>query len=156
LNTQKNLPADQPKAIIRAARVEDCVSLAQLTNELDHPTTPEVISDRFKAAFPPSNYALFVAELSSGDLAGFIELVVERLIDAEPRVDVAGLVVGKSSRGLGIGRMLMDRAERWAIGWGCRIVLLRTNLKRAGAHAFYERIGYEHIKTQKTFRKILH
>jgi GNAT superfamily N-acetyltransferase len=126
-----------------------------LANELDHPTTPEQVSERFKAAALHSNYALFVAELASGDLAGFIELVVERLIDAEPRVDVAGLVVSKASRGLGIGRLLMDHAERWTLERGCRIVLLRTNLKRAGAHACYERIGYEHIKTQKTFRKIL-
>jgi GNAT superfamily N-acetyltransferase len=152
---QKNLPVDRSDIKIRAACIEDCAALAQLTNELGHPTTPEKVSERFNAAFPPSNYALFVAEPLAGGLAGFVELVVERLIDAEPRVDVAGLVVSKSSRGLGIGRMLMDHAERWAIERGCRIVLLRTNLKRSGAHAFYERLGYEHIKTQKTFRKIL-
>ena len=155
MSMEKNSPADRLDVRIRVARIEDCASLAQLTNEFDHPTTPELVSERFKAAFPASNYALFVAELPSGELVGFIELVVERLIDAEPRVDVAGLVVSEPSRGLGIGRMLMDHAERWAIERGCHIVLLRTNLKRAGAHAFYEQIGYEHIKTQKTFRKIL-
>jgi GNAT superfamily N-acetyltransferase len=94
-------------------------------------------------------------ELPSGELAGFMELVVERLIDAAPRVDVAGLVVSKAHRGRGIGRALMAHAEKWAIERGCRIVHLRTNLKRAGAHAFYERLGYEHFKTQKAFRKIL-
>jgi GNAT superfamily N-acetyltransferase len=49
----------------------------------------------------------------------------------------------------------MAHAEKWALEHGCRIVHLRTNLKRAGAHAFYERLGYEHFKTQKAFRKIL-
>lgn len=155
MNTQTNPPADRLDVKIRAARIEDCASLARLANELDHPATSEQVSERFKSAALQSNYALFVAELASGDLAGFIELAVERLIDAEPRVDVAGLVVSKASRGLGIGRLLMDRAERWTLERGCQIVLLRTNLKRAGAHVFYERIGYEHIKTQKTFRKIL-
>jgi GNAT superfamily N-acetyltransferase len=149
-------PLINPREIkIRAARSEDCISLARLSNELEHPTTPEQVAERFSAASQEKTYALFVAELPAGELAGFVELVVERLIDAEPRVDVAGLVVSANCRGTGIGRILMDHAERWAVERGCKIVHLRTNLKRAGAHAFYERLGYEHVKTQKTFRKLL-
>lgn len=140
---------------IRPARTEDAAELALLANDLDHPTTPEQVAERFNAASQDKNYALIVAELPSGELAGFMELVVERLIDAEPRVDVAGLVVSKVLRGGGIGRILMAHAEKWAVARGCHIVHLRTNLKRAGAHAFYERIGYEHFKTQKAFRKHL-
>jgi GNAT superfamily N-acetyltransferase len=140
---------------VRAARKEDAAALAQLANELEHPTTPEEVAERFSAATRQHTYALIVVELPSGELAGFMELVVERLIDAAPRVNVAGLVVSKAHRGRGIGRALMAHAEKWAIERGCRIVHLRTNLKRAGAHAFYERLGYEHFKTQKAFRKIL-
>jgi GNAT superfamily N-acetyltransferase len=140
---------------IRSARKEDAGALAQLAEELEHPTTPEQIAERFSLASQQNTYALIVAELPTGEIAGFMELVVERLIDAEPRVDVAGLVVCKSCRGRGIGRMLMAYAEDWAIERGCKIVHLRSNLKRAGAHAFYERLGYEHFKTQKAFRKIL-
>lgn len=140
---------------IRAARMDDAAELARLADVLDHPTTPEQVATRFSAASEQSNYALIVAELPSGKLAGFMELVVERLIDAEPRVDVAGLVVSEALQGRGIGRILMEHAERWATERGCRIVHLRSNLKRAGAHAFYERLGYEHFKTQKAFRKHL-
>jgi GNAT superfamily N-acetyltransferase len=140
---------------IRAARAEDAVGLARLADELDHPTTPAEVSARFSDASQQSNSALVVAELPSGELAGFMELVVECLIDAEARVDVAGLVVSEACRGNGIGRALMAHAEKWAVERGCRIVHLRSNLKRAGAHAFYERLGYEHFKTQKAFRKHL-
>jgi GNAT superfamily N-acetyltransferase len=140
---------------IRPARAEDATELARLADELQHPTTPEQIATRFRATSQDKNYALVAAELPSDDLAGFMELVVERLIDAEPRVDVAGLVVSASHRDRGVGRALMAYAEKWAIERGCHIVHLRSNLKRAGAHAFYERLGYEHFKTQKAFRKIL-
>jgi len=51
--------------------------------------------------------------------------------------------------------MLMAQAERWAQEKGCQAVLLRSNAIREGAHAFYEGIGYENIKTSKTFRKAL-
>jgi GNAT superfamily N-acetyltransferase len=79
----------------------------------------------------------------------------ERLLYVEPRVDVTGLVVDDAHRGTGVGRMLMARAEQWALDRGCHLVHLRTNVKRAGAHAFYERLGYRHTKTQKTFVKYL-
>ena len=140
---------------IRAAKKADAAALAQLANELEHPTTPEQVAERFSAASQQNTYALVVAELQTGEPVGFMELVVERLIDAEPRVNVAGLVVRTTHRGLGIGRILMAYAEKWAAEGGCRIVHLRSNVKRAGAHAFYERLGYEHFKTQKAFRKVL-
>lgn len=150
-----NSPAKLNELNVRPGRAEDAVELARLANELDHPTTSGEVATRFGAASQDKNYALIVAELPSGELAGFMELVVERLIDAEPRVDVAGLVVSKSCRGRGVGRMLMAHAEKWAVERACHIVHLRSNLKRAGAHAFYEHLGYEHFKTQKAFRKIL-
>ena len=150
-----NRPINSNEINIRPACAEDAPELARLADELDHPTTPEQVAERFSAASQEKNYALIVAELPSGEVAGFMELVVERLIDAEPRVDVAGLVVSETCRGFGIGRKLMDHAEKWAVERGCRVVHLRSNLKRTGAHAFYERLGYEHFKTQKAFRKTL-
>jgi GNAT superfamily N-acetyltransferase len=153
LSSKKNSPKLSNGLQIRPARKEDAAALARLADELGHPTTPVQVSARFSDASQQNNYALIVAELPSGELAGFMELVIERLIDAEPRVDVAGLVVDEACRGNGIGRALMEHAETWAGGRGCRIVHLRSNVKRAGAHAFYERLGYEHFKTQKAFRK---
>ena len=150
-----NRPTNSNEISVRPARAEDAAALARLADELEHPTTPEQVAERFSAASQDKHFALIVAELPSAELAGFMELVVERLIDAEPRVDVAGLVVSKSCRGRGIGRTLMKYAEKWAAERGCRIVHLRSNLKRVGAHAFYEHLGYENFKTQKAFRKIL-
>jgi GNAT superfamily N-acetyltransferase len=140
---------------IRTARKEDIPSLAQLAGQLGHPTTPEEVAARFEDATREPACAIFVAELASGEIAGFLELAQERLIDAKPRVDVAGLVVAENSRGTGVGKSLMARAEEWAIERGCQIIHLRTNVKRAAAHAFYERLGYRHTKTQKAFVKIL-
>lgn len=155
MSNDANRRIDVSELKIRPARKEDAGALAELANELEHPTTPEQVAERFSAAMQQNTYALIVTELPSGELAGFMELVVERLIDAEPRVDVAALVVSTAHLGFGIGRALMAYAEKWAAERDCRIVHLRSNLKRAGAHAFYEHLGYEHFKTQKAFRKHL-
>jgi GNAT superfamily N-acetyltransferase len=54
-----------------------------------------------------------------------------------------------------VGLKLLERAEQWAREKGCTMVGLRSNVIRDRAHAFYERNGYEHFKTQKSFRKQL-
>jgi GNAT superfamily N-acetyltransferase len=50
---------------------------------------------------------------------------------------------------------LLDAAEKWARGKKCKGMSVRSNVIRDRAHAFYERQGYLHIKTQKAFRKPL-
>lgn len=49
----------------------------------------------------------------------------------------------------------MERAERWAREQGCWAIYLRSNVVREGAHAFYERLGYERVKMQLALRKAL-
>ena len=49
----------------------------------------------------------------------------------------------------------MEKAEAWARKQGCGSVRLHSNVLRARAHAFYERLGYRLTKLQKAFRKEL-
>ena len=61
----------------------------------------------------------------------------------------------RSHRSLGAGAKLLDAAEAWAREKKCTGMSVRSNVIRERAHAFYERQGYQHIKTQKAFRKSL-
>ncbi len=70
-------------------------------------------------------------------------------------VEIRGLVVDESRRGAGLGRGLMEHAEEWARGRGVRVIRLRSNVVRGGAHAFYARLGYSLVKTQHIFSKKL-
>ena len=56
---------------------------------------------------------------------------------------VEAVAVDERVQGRGVGRALMDEAMRRARGAGCYKLALSSNAKRAGAHAFYERLGYE-------------
>ena len=71
------------------------------------------------------------------------------------RIDQGGLVVDERYRSQAIGPLLLARAEKWARKKGCCAIGLRSNVIRDRAHAFYERHGYKHIKTQKAFHKDL-
>ena len=141
--------------LIRRARASDASALAALTGQLGYDVTPKQIAIALKQIAKIKLNELFVAQDSGGNLAGWIQLFDEIGIAGGHRAEVAGLVVDASCRGAGVGRQLMEFAERWAKKRGCRSVYLRTNVTRAAAHIFYERIGYEHIKTQKAYRKTL-
>lgn len=143
------------KILIRRARASNAAALAALTEQIGYDVTPRQIAVALKQIAKVKLNDLFVAQDSEGNVAGWIQLFDEIGLAGGHRAEVAGLVVDASRRGTGVGRELMQFAECWAKKRGCRSVYLRTNVTRAAAHIFYERIGYEHIKTQKAYRKSL-
>jgi predicted N-acetyltransferase YhbS len=144
-----------PNPKIRIATVADADSIAQLSGQLGYPSTADETIQRLRAVDHHSEHAVYVAE-ADGRLVGWIHVFARPSVTTEPSAEVAGLVVDEYCRGRGIGQALMSAAERWAIEQGYRMVTLRSNVKRLRAHAFYERLGYETIKTSKSFCKILH
>lgn len=148
-------PAPVAKAIrVRAARLQDAADLARLSSQLGYDVPKAVIAARLKRLAKDPRAAVFVAEMS-GKVAGWMQLLDQLVLETGARTEVAALVVDEAARRSGVGRALMAFAERWARKRGSKFVNLRSNHKRAIAHAFYESIGYMHYKSQKAFRKEL-
>jgi len=140
---------------VRRAVRADIAQLPELCQQLGYPSTEAQVRMRFEDAEAAPERALFVAEAPSGALVGYLDIFVMRTIESEPRAEIAGLVVHENYRSRGVGELLIARAEKWAREHNCSAVTLRSNVIRERAHAFYERLGYKHIKTQKSFRKAL-
>ena len=148
-------PAKQFGAEVRAARAEDYARMAELAGQLGYSSTAEEIARRLGGMKSSTEHAVFVAQLPGGELAGWIAVFIYRCVETDMRAEVSGLVVDERQRSQGFGQWLLERAEEWAREKGCRAIGLRSNVIRGRAHAFYEREGYEHFKTQKSFRKVL-
>lgn len=147
--------APNPKQIqIRATRAEDAAELARLSGHLGYIVTDEQILARLARISRDPAAAVFVAENSNG-IAGWIQILEQHVLELGSRVEVAALVVDENVRRAGVGRQLMAHAEEWGRQRGCEFVNVRSNVKRAIAHSFYESLGYTHVKTQKSFRKEL-
>ena len=57
---------------------------------------------------------MFVAELETGEIAGWIAVFVYRTVEADARAEVSGLVVDERFRSQRVGEHLLARAEEWA------------------------------------------
>ncbi len=140
---------------IRRARASDAPQLAALTGQLGYPATTAQIRKRLQGIQPASQNAVFVADSVKDGVIGWLHVSRDVLLEGEIRAEVNGLVVAEGQRSLGAGARLLAAAEDWARKHGCKNMSVRSNVIRERAHKFYERNGYEHYKTQKSFRKPL-
>jgi GNAT superfamily N-acetyltransferase len=138
---------------IRRAVREDAPRLAQLASDLGYTINSDSVGaaiDRLQS----DEGAIFVADASE-HLTGWIHIYRSHVIQTEPFAEVGGLVVDPLSRGDGVGRRLLEAAERWASANDLTVVRVRSNIVRSNAHRFYERRGYEVEKTSYTFVRSL-
>jgi GNAT superfamily N-acetyltransferase len=139
---------------IRLGRVADAPQIAQLSTQLGYDLEVAAAAERLARILPRPDQQFFVAD-QDGRAVGWLHACIADYIDAVRFVMIAGLVVDREQRRLGIGRALMARAEAWAVEQGCALVRLTSSVTRTAAHRFYEEIGYTNIKTQFSFIKSL-
>jgi len=140
---------------IRPAVLGDAFQLALLATQLGYASSAEQVTVRLREILQDTEHLIFVAEHQGSGLVGYIEVFPFRTIGANPRIEIASLIVDESCRSQGVGRLLMECAEEWARAYGYKEAGVRSNIIRNHAHAFYESLGYRVNKTQKSFRKAL-
>jgi GNAT superfamily N-acetyltransferase len=140
---------------IRRAKSADAPRLADLSAQLGYPATTAQLRERLRRISPASQNAVFVAEAKDAGVVGWLHVTKQALLESDVRAEVNGLVVKDGHRSLGAGARLIAAAEEWGRKHGCKYMSVRSNVIRERAHKFYERNGYEHYKTQKSFRKPL-
>ena len=84
-------------------------------------------------------------------LIGFAHLRIARDLAADETAEVVSIVVRPASRRGGIGRLLVTAAETWARQSGRARLLMRTDVVRTPAHAFYVALGYQKTATTVDF-----
>jgi GNAT superfamily N-acetyltransferase len=140
---------------IRQAKVADAQRIAELSGELGYPVDREQMEQRLQSIVEKADHAVFVGEVESGGVVGWIHAFVTASLVVEPFVELGGLIVASSHRGQGIGKLLVSEAERWGRGKGIATVRVRSRSTRELAHVFYRKLGYRHVKTQETFSRDL-
>jgi GNAT superfamily N-acetyltransferase len=146
-------PSEQVR--IRPVSVADVEQLAELCGQLGYPSTPQQVRQRLEAILHDPDHAVLVAEIEGNSVVGWIHLFIYKLLVADPQASLGGLVVAEAYRGRDIGQRLLQAGELWAEEKGCWSIYLRSNVIREQAHLFYEKRGFERVKTQLALRKRL-
>jgi GNAT superfamily N-acetyltransferase len=142
--------ADTPIAL-RDAIIEDATIIATLLGELGYPSQPDGVRARLARLLAREGSRVFVAE-RGGEVLGVLGL--DRMAVLTSLSDVAmiiALVVTERERRSGVGRLLVARAEDEARAWGCGRIMVTSAERRADAHTFYQRLGYQY--TGRRFAK---
>jgi N-acetylglutamate synthase-like GNAT family acetyltransferase len=128
---------------VREATLADAPALAPLLGELGYPVAAEQLVSRMRRMLARDDQKILIAE-RDGAALGLLALHVFPALayDADLALIMA-LVVTEQARGLGVGRRLIERASVLARSLGARRLMVTTHVRRADAHAFYERLGFE-------------
>ena len=129
--------------VVRTATPNDAPALAPLLGELGYPVDGATLVDRMNRLVGREDDTVLIAEDERGAL-GLLALHVFPLLAYDCDVGmIMALVVTERARGTGVGRRLIDRAEDVARSAGASRLLVTTHNRRADAHTFYERLGFE-------------
>ena len=139
--TKRKRPTEPPPPAfaVREASASDAESVAALIRLLDHPATSRGVAKRLALTASPT----LVATLGD-EVIGVCGTDISTHIHRDRPVGrITILVVAKAHRGSGVGRMLMEDAERRLRKGGCELVEITSNRRHARAHPFYTHLGYD-------------
>lgn len=139
---------------IRIARADDAHAITPLLSQLGYPTNADAIAARFARVALSTDDIAWLALDDDGTAIGFAagHLMWPYELD-RPVAELTALVVDSTRRGGGTGRALVEAFEEWATAAGSVRAAVASAFRRTGAHAFYERLGYEQLakKFEKSF-----
>jgi putative acetyltransferase len=101
---------------------------------------------------------VFVAERPTGGLCGFVEASIRPHVDGcstRPVGYIEGWFVDPDVRRRGVGRKLVEAAERWAAAQGCREMASDAHLWNSVSHEAHKALGFEEVERLVHFRKAL-
>jgi predicted N-acetyltransferase YhbS len=127
---------------IRAANPGDGTAIAGLIAQLGYQATEAEVARRL-AQMEAEERLVLLAELD-GAVIGCLSTSIMRVLHRPAPVGrISMMVVDEPLRGRGIGATLVRAAEDALRARGCYMVEVTSHVRRADAHRFYERLGYE-------------
>ena len=126
---------------IRDAAPGDLPAILALLDQLGYGQVAEQVPARLAELKAEGRNVALVAERDDGRVVGLITLAHYQTLHAGRTAYITMLVTAEDARGGGVGRALVDAGRAWAARAGCTRLSVTSSESRAGAHAFYPRVG---------------
>lgn len=146
---------DNINKLVREAKVGDAKALTELYYQMCPEDDVNVSEERIKSFNESKRDFLLVAE-SNGVVAGTVTLNI--CLNAEMGLInyaiIENVIVSDKFRLMGIGKLLLDNAEKISREHNCEKIMLLSSVKRTGAHKFFKGSGFAD-DISKGFKKYL-
>ena len=133
----------QSRIVVRPATESDAASISVLLSELGYPLEVALVKENIALLATSSNDIVLVAEADSC-IVGALSFHAMPLFHVVGKLGrISTLVMSAQWQRHGVGRKLVQAAE--AFGWsqGCIKIEVTSGDHRAGAHEFYQSLGYQ-------------
>lgn len=147
---------------IRRGVAGDVAQLAPLFDAYrvfyQQPSDVEAAATFIRERIERDESVVFVAEDPDGILLGFVQLFGTWASTTTPPGRLwllEDLYVGEPARRRGVGRALMERAERLAQETGAVGLMLSTGIDNLRAHRLYESMAYRRLTRYFTYTRML-
>jgi N-acetylglutamate synthase-like GNAT family acetyltransferase len=128
------------------------VQVAKLLKQLGYDVAPAELENRMTEIFHNKGN-VFVGIDEEGNVVGCVHALIDTRLAGGRFGEIVSLVVDETLRGKGIGKKLIETAEKWFKSKGMNRLRVRCNTIRNEAHEFYGHLGFTEKKSQKIFEK---
>ena len=127
---------------IRSASYKDIDQLLNLLSELGYSSDKDTIAESLTRYKSSDGYEVLVAE-HGGKVLGCISFHVMKLFHTAGNAGrITSLVISSESRGKGLGRALVNAADRYFKSMDCVKAEVTSTDHRKDAHKFYQSEGF--------------
>jgi GNAT superfamily N-acetyltransferase len=133
---------DRQTITLRPATADDAERIAGLFTDEGYPAGPSDIVERLER-FASEHSRVIVAD-NGGEVLGFVAVhALPRFEHSDRVLRIMALIVDAGVRERGVGRMLMEEAERLGREVGAAFAEVTAGHHRPDARRFYEDLGYD-------------
>jgi len=141
---------------IRDVAIHDASDLCELSEQLGYPASENEIKERLSSILNSDDHNVSVAVQPDGTVIAWIHVFKCQTVESGFFAEIGGFIVAEGFRGQGIGKQLLEVAEKWTIKKKLPKLRVRTRIEREDAKEFYSKLGYSLSKKQRVFDKMMH
>jgi GNAT superfamily N-acetyltransferase len=135
---------------IREINIHDSEGVRALTKQLGYTISNEQTKESIQYILTNPEHCAYIAS-NKDKVLGWIQAFIAVRLEST-FVEISGLVVDESARGMGIGKKLIEKVREWCNNKNCETLRVRCNVKRIESHKFYMKLGFIENKEQKVFQ----
>lgn len=135
--------------MFRLPTLNDVSKLISLINQLGYNISDDLLRQNLKSY----GDSVFVMEIAN-EIVGFLAYhICVQFHSYEKHMRIVTVVVDQKERGKGVGKKLLQEAEKIADEQNCAIIELTSAAHRMNSHQFYLSLGYQMNGEKIYFRK---